>query len=188
MFIEDPITIQNEPQEVFSYKGPITHTIISELGDFIKIWLSSDEKVSRKVFAILIELLQNASFYSQSSMVVNSEKEHGIGAFTISHDSNFYYMECANLVTTTTASKLDQAIEHINSLDHQALRKYKREQRDRPQEEGSKGAGIGLIQVALLSKNPLKASFTPKGNDYFYYCNKIRIDKDKVNVNTEVNV
>ncbi len=181
MLFEDTSIAYNQPQEVFSYNGPMSHTIISELGDFIKVWLSDDEKSSKKVFAILIELLQNASYYSKSSITVHENQEHGVGRFILSHDQDFFYMECGNLVSTSTASKLDQAIEHINSLDHQALRKYKREQRDKPREEESKGAGIGLIQVALLSSNPLQASFTPKGNEYFFYSNTIRINKQKAN-------
>lgn len=177
MFFEDINAEHKEFREVFSYHGPVSNPIISELGEFIRVWLQKEQKMSRKVFSVFIELVQNISSYSKSLMSIKEDVEWGVGRFALSHDEDFFYLESVNLVTTAVAAKLDESIEFINSLDHQALRKYKREQRDKPASSESKGAGIGLIQIALLSNNPLQASFQQYGEGFFYYSNKVKISK-----------
>ncbi len=172
-----PTVQDNEPTEILGYYGPISNSIISELGDFVRICFADDEKISRKIFAVFIELMQNASFYSHSSLTLRDEKSCGVGKLSIWHDTTSYYIECGNLVNAKTASLLDESVQHINSLDHQALRRYKREKRDSPKQEGSRGAGIGLIQVALLSNNPLQVTFTPRGETHFDYHTTVKIDK-----------
>ncbi len=165
-------------KEILGYHGPISDPIISEFSDFVRSCVEQ-EKASRKVYAILIELLQNASFYSLASLRIRGQKDYGVGSFSISHDANAYYIECTNLVSAHAASRLDASVRLINSLDHQGLRRYKREKRDTPREDtsDSKGAGIGLIQVAILSENPIHTSFTPHEEDAFFYSTKVRVNK-----------
>jgi hypothetical protein len=62
-------------------------------------------------------------------------------------------------------------------LSHDDLRKYKREAREAPQLEGSKGAGIGIIQAALTSDNPLEVDAIQVDDNFSFFSLTVKIDK-----------
>ena len=65
----------------------------------------------------------------------------------------------------------------IYSLYIEQLSKLKFETRRKPQAPLSKGAGIGLIQLAILSGNPLKIFFEKIDEKFSYYNIHITISK-----------
>ena len=68
-----------------------------------------------------------------------------------------------NLINNEDYQSLVELIEHINSLNRNQLREYKREQIELS-EKGKKNC-FGLIQIALISDHNLVIKAVDTGND-----------------------
>lgn len=160
-----------------SYKGPIDERILSVIGYYIEVILGKYPQASKKIFKIFIELAQNVSFYSAEKNALRHEKTIGAGTLVIGEFGKFYTFVTGNLVKNEDVIPLLEKCEIINSLDREALRQYKREQRKLP--PGAKGGGnIGLIQVALTAACPLDVEVTPVDEDYSFFSLAVKVDKE----------
>ncbi|TAF35225.1 MAG: hypothetical protein EAZ57_01330 [Cytophagales bacterium] len=140
---------------LLSYKGPVTPPLMAEISRDIAQKISDHPKTGKRVFAIFIELAQNILYYSAEKTFVVSRQE-SIGCFMITRQEDGILCEFGNLVENEYLDDLVESCNTINSLDKDGLREYKRQQRnsDMPSDR-SKGAGIGLIQVAITAETPL---------------------------------
>lgn len=138
---------------LIAYQGVFDNLVLSVLAQNLEEKLGH-LKSSKKLFKIFLELAQNVSFYSSEK---TNSSQMGIGIFIIKENTNFYNIATGNIATEEQADNIEKHINHINSLNREGLRNFKRERRKMP--HGIKGgANIGLIQVALTSENPLSFS------------------------------
>jgi hypothetical protein len=161
---------------LISYKGPVTPVIMAEISADIRNKLAEDPKASRKLFAIFMELAQNILFYS-AEKVAFSNRNDSVGLLLLTEAEDMYTFYCGNLVQNKRVNELIEGCNTINSLDREELRRYKRDSRNGPQKEFSKGAGIGLIHVALTSENPLKIDCQPVNSEYSFFSLSVTIKK-----------
>ncbi|WP_020526323.1 SiaB family protein kinase [Flexithrix dorotheae] len=170
------VEVQTNNSKVVFHSGVIDELVISHLGDQIRERFADAPKTNRKLFSIFMELTQNIFFYS-AEKITDSDSEKRIGSVSITEEEEQYTIQCSNLVEQQYAGELEESCATIKGMDKEALRKYKREQRGKPQGERSKGAGIGLIQVAILSENNLQASIVPENEDFSRYSLDIKVEK-----------
>lgn len=160
---------------IISYKGPVTDVILSEISRDIRHKFAEDRKTSKRLFSIFIELAQNILYYS-SEKINFADRRDSIGTILITKQKDKgHTFSCGNLVEAHFVEQLIESCEKINSLDRDGLREYKREMRMAPQSERSKGAGIGLIQVALTSRSPLKVEARPVNDEYSFFSLTVKI-------------
>lgn len=159
---------------ILSYKGPFDKDILAVLGHYINQLIAKNPRISKKVFSIFIELAQNISFYSAEVNILGDDNQAGVGNFVIAEYEEHYMIITGNIVKNEDIIPVIDKCEVINSLDRDGLRKYKREQRNRPQ--GDHGTGnIGLIQVALTSDNPLDIKVTPIDDETSFFSLSVKI-------------
>ncbi len=162
---------------LLSYKGPLTDVLLSEFSRDIREKLQDEEsKVGKKVFAIFMELAQNVLFYSKEKNQFGSNRDK-VGTLVIVNEEHTYRVITGNLVFVKDVSFLQEKCDIINSLDRDALRDYKRELRNNPNNEESKGAGIGLVQAALTSDNPLEVEMRPIGDEFAFFVVSVSVNK-----------
>jgi len=176
----DYYLLTDNSKVLVSYKGPVTDVIMAEISRDIRNKFSENPKVGRRLFAIFMELAQNILYYS-AEKVQFGERNDSVGVILITKDTKKeveeeeqkrklkYRFSCGNLVNTTYVDELIESCEMINSMNRDELREYKREKRSQPQGERSKGAGIGLIQVALNSENPLVVEFRKVDDKFSFF-------------------
>lgn len=163
---------------ILSYKGPLTDVLLSEFSRDIRKKLQEDPVSGKKVFAIFMELAQNVLYYSKE--VNHFGNRDKVGTLVILHNHDKYELITGNLVFKTVVPKLLEKAEIINSLDREALREYKRELRNNPENEESKGAGIGLVQAALTSGNQLEVKIKEMEGPYAFYVIFVQVKKNEV--------
>ncbi len=153
------LAMSTDKDVILSYKGPVTPPLVAEISRDITYKISDNPKVGRKIFAIFIELAQNILFYSAEKTLV-ADRQESIGCFMLSKSEDGILCEFGNLVENDYLDELIDSCNTINALDRTSLREYKRQQRntDLPRER-SKGAGIGLIQVAITAETPLMVRY-----------------------------
>ncbi len=163
---------------LFSYKGPLTNFLLSDFSNNIrkKLKIHEDSRVGNKVFAIFMELSQNVLYYSKEPDSFDGQDK--VGTLVIIKHNDYYKIMTGNLVSKKSIPKLMKKCEIINSMDRDGLREYKRQQRSAPQEEESKGAGIGLIHVALTSDNQLEVNIKEFEGDNAFYILGVNIKRN----------
>lgn len=170
----DYYSLTRRDDVLISYKGPVTETILSEISRDIRKKFSENPKIGKKLFAVFMELAQNILYYSaERAMFV--DRDDSVGTLLITRFQNHHTFSCGNLVENKYIEDLVNACNTINSLDREELREYKRHTRSSPTKERSKGAGIGLIQVALTSGNPLKVEAKKVDDGYSFFALSVKI-------------
>lgn len=150
---------------VITYKGPITHELIAKIKGYIQKSFKNS-KVHYKLLAIFIELAQNVIVYSEEQNVfLNNES---VGTIIIDERDDCYLLITGNTINNAAVETLLERCEYINSLDRSGLRKFKRSLRKKDNNQKNKRAGIGLVQMALLSGQGLQV-MAERINDEFTY-------------------
>ncbi|NJL12838.1 MAG: hypothetical protein HC913_07475 [Microscillaceae bacterium] len=159
---------------LISYKGPVTEIILSEISRDIRNKFADNPKTSKKLFSIFIELAQNILYYS-SEKINYGDHHDSVGTILITRKGDHHTFACGNLVENKYIDQLVESCETINNLDREELREYKRQTRSGPQKDRSKGAGIGLIQVALTSGNPLEVESRAVDDKYSFFSISVKV-------------
>lgn len=164
---------------IISYKGPMSDVIIHEISKEIQNKLAEDPKSGKKIYAIFIELAQNIFFYSSESTTLGG-KTYRIGSIVLSSEDDNYVLTTGNIVDKKWIPILWDRCEMINNMDREALRKMKFEQRDTGvmSTENSKGAGIGLIQIALTSAQPISVEFRDINEEKSFFALSVSVKKN----------
>lgn len=172
----DIFNIMFEHHIVASFVGPVDGDILTLLGENIEQTLWESETQKRRFFKIFIELAQNVALYSEEKAFVK-EKEYGEGTLIISDFGEYFLFTAGNIVNLETKKSLTERGEEINSLNRMGLRALKRKYRKLGNNKG--GGNIGLVQVALLAKNPLVMKFFPvEDKQKSFYLVSVKINKE----------
>lgn len=172
----DQLLIKQHPESLVSYKGPITPRIIATISSQLRKQENISERVLNRLFAIFIELAQNMQYYS-SEVIRYAEIEEKIGWVQIFSKCDRFELHCGNALERRMVTKLLKHCEKVNQLNREDLRKMKRERRKSELDKSKKGAGLGLIQVAILADNPLEINALDVGQQYSWVVLKITINK-----------
>jgi hypothetical protein len=121
----------------------------------------------KKFSYIVIEAVQNIERYSDHNY---SQEDFSL----IFCDDNTFHVITRNLVENGKVSALEERLDTINSKHSEELNQFYIEC-SRSDEFSSKGAGLGLIDIARKSKNPLDYTFTKKNEAYSSYMLHIKI-------------
>jgi len=161
---------------LISYKGPFLEDILSKLSEIIRETFTGDPVLSRKLLAVFIEMAQNVYFYSSEAIEVG-EKSFGIGSVMVVSNEKSYTFRTGNYVPLDYVEELAASCQLVNSLDREGLRQLKRDVRTTKPGERSKGAGIGLIQIALTAAQPIEYEYTQVDEKNAFFSLGININK-----------
>ena len=153
-----------------SYTGEFNTDLISVLlgmsGNSAKMGT-----VQIKVYNIMIESLENVVKHASVSV------ENPYPAiFLLAQDDEYHYVCTGNKIHKNDIPSLTEKIEKTNSLTREELRAWYNQimvNGDTP--DDTKGAGLGIIDMALKSKNKLHFEFTPIDDLSSFFVLKIKV-------------
>ena len=138
-----------------SFSGVFSQDILTLIGLSLKRVPNSD-LVSRRLFALAIEMTQNIYHYSNKKVYSEKDKRYiGTGTVAIGENDEFHLITSGNFMDTNKTERLIKRSSYINSLDDAGLKEYYREQRKKPRTDGMPGANLGLIDMRRRSSNKL---------------------------------
>ena len=177
---------QNIKQEniVFCYSGPISHATIEGIGHTLRLDLEiedADFTVSQSIFSIFVEQMQNILNYSAEKVKdeIELEKELRIGVLGIGGEEDGLYVYCGNKIISSDVERIRDKIESIRMLNKDELKALYKEKRKQAPDKGSKGAGLGLIEMARKAGKPIDYSFTRLDSQYSFFSIKVTIRGQK---------
>ncbi len=153
---------------ILYYNGLISHDLVVEIADIVRHKMRADavESSTRlKVFAALIEQLQNILHYSfevvSGNTSGNRDKEMRRGVVVVGHEDGHYYVFGGNLIDNSKVNRLRNKLSMLQKMNKQELKQYIREQRRREPDQDSRGAGLGIIELARMASSPIRFDFIP---------------------------
>jgi hypothetical protein len=150
-------------QILICFNGPISRTLISEIGDALKrhIHVSTDNLSSAMdVFSVYIEMSQNIRHYSAARGY--AEPDATATVVIAETADGRYVVSAGNVVETPDGEAMLERVTRLAALDKQQLKALYKEQLRQPRPAGvSSGAGLGLIDVARKTSAPLQCSLDP---------------------------
>lgn len=168
---------------LFSYCGPIDQASIEGVGSTLRrnLELESADHVSKmSVFSIFIEQVQNILNYSEDKLKADTDPDNElrVGIVIIGREeSGEYSVYCGNRIYTADAPRLEQWIGHLSALSKDELKQLYKERRRMEPEPGSKGAGLGLIEMARKAGRPMEYGFTAIDGQYSFFTMKVVVGR-----------
>lgn len=137
-----------------------------------------DERgVLKKVYNIMIESLENVTRHALKS---NDEKYPAI--FVIGKDKEHHYLATGNKIEKSDREGLEARLQKINSLDKAGLRAWYNDiLQNGNMPTDTTGAGLGIIDIALKSGNPLDYKFEDMEGDtqHLFFVLKIKVSQNQ---------
>lgn len=161
----------NAERILVCFNGPISRSLIEEIGNALKRYLQSKEVPTTEamdVFGVYIEMSQNVRHYAASR---NYDEIESVATVVVTGDDNGHYSVAAgNLVERADGLALLARIETLAGLDKAQLKAAFKEQLRRPRDpNAASGAGLGLIEIARKASLPLEACLDDLGGNRAFF-------------------
>ena len=165
---------------LFCYSGPVAQASIEGVGTTLRRNLEFEETgkmTQMAVFSTFIEQVQNVLNYSEEK-VGPQEDEMRVGVAVVGHDeSENYCVYCGNRVYNSDVPHISKSIDDLRNLSKDALKALYKERRKSVPALGSKGAGLGLIEMARRAMVPIEYSFEPIDGAVSFFSIKVVIGR-----------
>lgn len=155
----------NAENILICFNGPITRSLIEEVGNALRDYLQSTEvqaSAAMDVFGVYVEMSQNIRHYAASQGYDDSSAQATV---VIAHTQpDLYTVSAGNLVQLADGMALKSRVEALAAMDKAQLKAAYKDQLRRPRApEAVSGAGLGLIEMARKSCKPLECGLDVLG-------------------------
>ena len=158
---------------VFSYSGGFSEPILANLSQVVKQKIATeagDANTTKRLFSVFIEQVQNIIRYSAEQRTADGQPQLGYGMVAIGLEDGGFFILTANRIADDDAAVLACKLEQLSRLDQDELRALYRRQIKEPFDDLSKGAGVGLTEIALRSTRPIVFEFLkPDDSESFFF-------------------
>jgi hypothetical protein len=162
------------------FKGKLTHEVtklFATMAESIMDKKNADPKVTRKVYHVTVEFLQNITKHSDDQE--NGNGKEGNGMFIIGEKENSFYVVTANKVNGDKVEKLTNRLEELNQMNPEELKALFKKQMKEGRIDNKGGAGLGLIDLIRKTGSKLEYNFLPLNNGSKFFINMIKIPYQK---------
>lgn len=167
---------------LFCYSGPIDQASIEGVGSTLRKNLEIEKAgnvTTISVFSIFVEQVQNVLNYSAEKLSKSEDDDDlKVGIVVIGHEKNGdYFIYCGNRIYNDDISRMSQNIELVKNLNKDELKALYKERRKMEAAPGSKGAGLGLIEMARKSLRPIEYSFERIDDVFSFFSIKVMVGR-----------
>jgi hypothetical protein len=161
------------------WSGHITPDVGKEFLEFTETKLSEEDleaNLKRRVFSILVELLDNVAKYSPGK---EAEMQFGMPVVMIKLTDRTYSLTTGNLILNTQVYHLKEKIDIINKYDKQGLKEFFVKSLSGQTTYTDSTGNMGLIEMARKSGSKLDYQFETLNELYSYYKITVRVSDKK---------
>ncbi|MEO5339059.1 MAG: SiaB family protein kinase [Magnetococcus sp. MYC-9] len=142
---------------LFCARGPMSQEIIEMLESVLRSRVEqeqSDGSKTLRVFSVFVEQVQNIIRYSEERVhAPTGHGELGVGMVVVGHRQDHFFVSCGNLIKTSNRPHLERQLQTIQGMNREELRAHFKERGRSGPLPGSRGAGLGLIEMARKSSD-----------------------------------
>lgn len=159
------------------YSGPIWTDGIEGIGGTLRKRLEFDElpfSASQSVFSVFVEQMNNMLMYSAEKEKFHESDAKQLdvakGVFVLGVQDKSYFIQSGNVMKKDSMELIKNRIDHLNTLDKTELRKFYKEQiKIEDANPESKGAGLGLIEIARRASSKIEYTFTTLDDGLIFF-------------------
>jgi hypothetical protein len=168
--------LSHSEELLLAYQGNITDSLTNNLLALAENKLAMVEynsRVKKKVFNILVEVLQNI-YHNQDEIKDSSESFQDIMVMVIKNSTS-YEVISGNFIKQNNIEHLKKRIEEINQLSNDELRAKYRSKLDEGVFTETGRAGLGIMDMVRKSGQPLQFGFKSINDEYAYFSLQVNI-------------
>lgn len=157
---------------ILEYKGLLTFSTIGRLLTQLKN--KTDFKgqkvgVYKRILSVMIEALENIYKYSDQFKNDPVILKNYLPTFKLEREKNSYIISVSNPVRKKDAIRLKEKIDLVNQKSAEELKILYRQTISNGKFTEKGGAGLGIIEMAKISGNPLVYKFSPLNEEFDLY-------------------
>lgn len=163
---------------IFCYSGYMTEDILVGIGNAIKQKLTMDDEdtnTARAVFSIFVEQVQNVIRYSAEKETGNDMTELRYGVLTVGRKDDRVFVTCGNVIKNPDRDRLKEHLLSIQQMGTKELKKLWKDTLRGDTPDGSKGAGVGFIDIARRSRQGFEFDFSDVDDTHSFFTLKAYI-------------
>ena len=164
---------------ILVYQGDFTKETTKSILTMAERSLETSEEdpaIKRKVFNVMVELLQNIVKHNDEWVHAGIASHNAI--FLVGREAHRYTVMTGNPVRKKVVGRLKANLERINALDKDGLKDLYKEiiQGTKLSEKG--GAGLGFLDMARKSGEKLSFDFPEMSETHSFFCMKVNVSRD----------
>ena len=166
----------------FCYSGYLTEQTLFGIGEAIKRKLEYDhagKTTSRRIFSVFVEQVQNVIRYSEDNYQAtgggSGEIDLRHGVLTVGNQGDAYFVVCGNRIKARDVEKLRKKLTEIQGMDRSELKAHYKEVLRGETPEGSKGAGVGFLEIARQASRGIEFDFAEIDEEFAFFTLKAHI-------------
>lgn len=139
------------PDSFLYYSGPVDYekvnVLLKELiraGEFSEL----NKVTGKRVYGIVVEILENIIKYSESEIPV---KDAGEPSISVEKKDDKIFIKAGNKVRSDDGEKIIHKIDEVNYLNGNALKDLFEKRVNEESKKDATGAGLGLILIKMKS-------------------------------------
>lgn len=164
---------------MLSYTGYVSEGVLFSLGEALKQKLSldnADKNVTKRLFSVFVEQVQNMIRYSAERQEGGTPPiELSVGLIVVGREQEELFVVCGNVVSEKARAKLTERLTNLAAMDKEQLKQHYRERLKEEPDVESKGASIGLIEIARRASRPVEFDFHSLDGEMSFFCLKAYI-------------
>lgn len=161
---------------VLAYKGNVTgdlFNVILQLAETKLEKMEEQARVKKKVFNVLVEILQNI-FHHFDDIKSESEEFYSV-LFLLLKVKDQYQIITGNHILAHRVAELKSRIDEINDLNEEELKQVYREKLNDGNMSDKGGAGLGILDIARKSNQKLEYEFRKVNSKFSFFVLKVNI-------------
>ena len=161
-----------EREVILEYTGHLSFSTTGRLLTMLKGKMSDmgiPLTVYKKILSVLIEVLENVYKYSENYQQDHFILRNYVPCITLTRNYSSYSLHCSNPILNHHVSGLQNKLEIVNSKNYEELRAYYHQTITNGKFSDKGGAGLGIIDMAKISGNPLSFAFSRINEEYSLY-------------------
>jgi hypothetical protein len=155
------------------FSGPFSQGLMVEIGDILKQRLRAadvDDSTILKVFSAMVEQSQNIIRHSAEKLVeTQTTDEIMLGIIAVGSNDNRFFVLGGNKIKNDQVDFLKEKLGGLSVMSKEELKTLYKKQRKSEPDNTSKGAGLGLIDLARKSSEPIEFSFDKLDADFSFF-------------------
>lgn len=155
---------------IFDYKGRIEDEDVTTILDSIERILKAKKespKVFKKIFNILIELVQNLHHHGEVPSKLNVDYKK-FGVLILRDEGMQYRISVGNFIKIDGLKLIRDRIDQINTLSSEETRNLYRIILDNEQFSEKGGGGLGMVEIARKSDSDMEYQFLDYSSEYLF--------------------
>ncbi len=178
MQLEAPVEEWLSSREVVvAFRGAFSQTALVDLGALIRNRVRFS-KEGKKIFAVFAELAQNIQRYSADRRCSRDDAEGvGVGDITVVERLEHFEVCAENKILREDRTPLARKLNRIEKMDRDEIVSAYKRQRKVGAEPSTKGAGLGLFEIARRASAPPQFRFKELDSRYASLKLVVRIRK-----------